>query len=449
MVQVLQDFIKKHIYTIGIFFICHTQLFGQSFELQEFVKAIDKNAITLIDNKAQFESMIAERKSSIAWEYPTIEASGNTAKQNGQFGTEWDMALVAKPKLWWVNALLKQSLHTKGEQYQKTHNLLRNINFINAKRIYLTYVATKEKYRYYLKREENFLKLLYIAKKRLEGGSISKKDYVSFQGAYLDSTLASVAVRNELLELQKNLFILMGLDKQHYAHIATNKDNTNMIYTIEQELHSIEDTNHDNDIEKHDEIIIKGLGFQFINIPQNTLEQKLQSSLYTAILDLQTKEYKTLAQYEGQNLWGNLEVGIGINHSLSSYNPSLQTTIPLPVTKKQSHLKAKYMALESGTLAKTIITKKQIAIKAKAYLQELALQKKYIDIAQQNAQVKQHLAELNRLGYEAQQVTLFEYITQENAFVDSQIALVNSRIKYIDLVALLEETLGESFTKIN
>ena len=120
--------------------------------------------------------------------------------------------------------LLKQSLQAKGEQYQKTHNLLRNLNFINAKRIYLTYVATKEKYRYYLKREENFLKLLHIAQKRLEGGSISRKDYVSFEVAYLDSTLASVAVRNELLELQKNLFMFMGLDKQHYAHISTNKD---------------------------------------------------------------------------------------------------------------------------------------------------------------------------------------------------------------------------------
>ncbi len=182
---------------------------------------------------------------------------------------------------------------------------------------------------------------------------------------------------------------------------------------------------------------------------QSLLDQKIQSSLYTEILDSQTKEYKSLAKYEGQNLWGNLEVGIGINHSLSSYNPSLQTTIPLPVTRKQSHLKAKYMALESGALAKTNITKKQIAIKAKAYLQELALQRKYIDIAKQNTQAKQHLAELNRLGYEAQQVTLFEYITQENAFVDSQIALVNSQIKYIDIVALLEETLGESFTKID
>lgn len=449
MIAMSQSYFQKHKFMLVIFCLCHIPLFAQVFELQDFVKAIDKNAITLIDNKAQFESAISERKSSIAWEYPNIEASGNTAEKNSVSGAEWDMSITAKPKLWWVNALLKQSLQAKGEQYQKTHSLLRNLNFINAKRIYLTYVATKEKYRYYLKREENFLKLLHIAKKRLEGGSISKKDYVNFEGAYLDSKLASIAVRNELLELQKNLFMMMGLDKQHYAHVATNQENTNMIYAIEQELHNIDTSSHYNNVARHDEIIVRGLDFQFIAMPHSILEQKLQSSLYTAILDSQTKEYQSLAKYEGQNLWGNLEMGVGIKYSLSTYNPSIQTTIPLPVTKKQSHLKAKYMALESGTLAKTIITKKQIAIKAKAYLQELALQQKYIDVAQQNTKVKQHLAELNRLGYEAQQVTLFEYITQENAFVDSQIALVNSQIKYIDIVALLEETLGESFTKID
>ncbi len=431
--------------------LCCSLLFAQNFELRDFVKAIEKNSLELVDNKAQFESLMSERRSEISWEYPSMKIEGNTIRDNNKLGTDWDISFVVKPKFWWVNALLKDSLKAKGEQYQKTHGLIRNIKFINGKRIYLTYIATKEKYKYYLKREENFLKLLSIAQKRLNGGSISKKDYVSFESAYLDSTLASIAVRNELLELQKNLFTLMGLDKRHYAHVSNilgNQENTSMIYEIERELHEIENHNKDS-INKNDEIVINGLFFQFVNMPQNTLEDKLKNSLYVAILDSQVKEYQALSNYEGQNHWGNLEVGVGINHSLSSYNPSLQTSIPLPVTKKQTYLKAKYMALESGSLLKNIITKRQIAIKARAYLQELALQKKYIGIAEQNAKVKQHLAELNRLGYEAQQVTLFEYITQQNAFVDSQIALVNSQIKYIDLVALLEETLGESFTKID
>lgn len=99
---------------------------------------------------------------------------------------------------------------------KKNYELIRNLNFIGAKRIYLTYVATKEKYQYYLKREENFLQLLSNAKKRLEGGSISRKDYVSFQSAYIDSTLATIAVRNDLLELQRSLYVILGLKNHEF-----------------------------------------------------------------------------------------------------------------------------------------------------------------------------------------------------------------------------------------
>ena len=80
--QTTQGFLRKYMYVIGFFCVYLISLFAQTFELQDFVKAIDKHAISLIDNKAQFESMLAERKSSIAWEYPTIEASGNTAERH-------------------------------------------------------------------------------------------------------------------------------------------------------------------------------------------------------------------------------------------------------------------------------------------------------------------------------------------------------------------------------
>ena len=78
----------------------------------------------------------------------------------------------------------------------------------------------------------------------------------------------------------------MGLDKQHYAHISTNKDNTNMLYAIEKELHSIENIENDDSDTKHNEIIIKGLEFQFIDMQQSLLDQKIQSSLYTEILEI-------------------------------------------------------------------------------------------------------------------------------------------------------------------
>ena len=431
--------------------ICSKLSIAQTFELADFVKAIEQNSIQLSDNKAQFESMLSEGKSNATWEYPFIEGDWNTTRENNRTSAEWNAALVVKPKLWWVNSLLRESLKTKGMQYQKSQNLIRNINFIGAKKIYLTYVATKEKYHYFLKREENFLKLLSIAQKRLNGGSISQKDYVSFKSAYIDSTLASVAVKNELIELQKSLFMFMGLDTQHFYHSMDYNDDMKHSRQIQQELQNTEITTKAQKYPSHihNDILIKDLQFDYIAINKDFLQAKLQDSLYTQILDLQAKEYQSLAKYESRNLWSTLELVIGANYSLSSYNPYLQVSIPLPVTKKQSYLKAKYMALESGAVTKSGITKKHIAIKANAYLQELILQRHYIDIAKNNIEVKQHLAELNRLGYEAQQVTLFEYITQENAFVDSQIELVNSQIKYINLVALLEETLGESFTKID
>lgn len=427
---------------------------AQTFELSDFVKAVEQNSTQLIDNKAQFESMLAEGNSNLAWDYPAIKADGNTTKENGQINAEWNAEIAIKPKLWWVNSLLRDSLKTKGMQYQKSQMLFRNITFIAAKKTYLTYVATKEKYRYFLQREENFLKLLSIAQKRLQGGSISQKDYVSFKSAYLDSTLASVAVRNELIELQKTLFMFMGLQHAHYNYNVHYKDDGNIhaLTDIESQIHDIDLSKRiqkDPSFHSNRDIIVKGLDFNYIHLKKDVLQEKLNNSLYTQILDLQSKEYQALGKYEGRNLFSALEIGAGVNHSLSTYNPYFEVSIPLPVTKKQSYLKAKYMALESGAIAKSDITKKQIAIKAKAYLQELILQQRYIDVAKNNTEVKQHLAELNRLGYEAQQVTLFEYITQQNAFVDSQIALVDSQIKYIELVSLLEETLGESFTKID
>ncbi|RDU73187.1 TolC family protein [Helicobacter aurati] len=449
--------------------------FAQTLEIQDVIKAIEQNSLELIENKAQFESLLAEGRSNLAWQYPFIEANGETTKTNGEHAGEWSAIVFVKPKFWWVNTLLRTSLDNKNKEYQSMHKLLRNISFIEIKRIYLTYIATKEKYKYHLKREANFLQLLNIARKRLVGGSVSRKDFTNFESAYTDSLLTTIAVRNELLELQKSLFIILGLDKKDFISqveqnsqtlpqptniLSTNDSNDSLAQAQSEEEagyglttqqlttdHLSQDP-HSNPIINTD-IRIANLHFAYIEPDIDLSAEKLQNSLYTEILDLQAKQHQSMSKYEARNHWDTLELGAGVKYSLSSYNPTLQVSIPLPVTRKQSYLKAKYMSLESGALAKQAITKKQIAIKVKAYIQELALQREYINIAERNTQVKRHLAELNRLGYESQQVTLFEYVTQENAFVDSQIALVNAQIKYIDLVALLEHTLGESFTKIN
>lgn len=470
--QNMQGYIKKILYFV-IFLALLQNLNAETYELKDILEKIEKNSLEIVNNKANFESMINEGKSALAWEYPYFEGSLGGANEGSlssgatnAWGASFSAMVFVKPKLWWVNPLLRESLQNKGVQYQKNYELIRNLNFIGTKRIYLTYIATKEKYQYYLKREENFLQLLSIAKKRLDGGSISRKDYVSFQSAYIDSTLATIAVRNDLLELQRQLYMILGLKEHefvsHFEKEKTTTQNTESKskkqekiqdlmsisgYDLEAFESSSVDSNAQN-IENKGDIKINGLEFSYVEMGGNALDSKLKNSLYIDILDAQSKEYQNLAKYEGLNHWGALELGGGLDYSLNSYNPKVQVSIPLPVTKRQTHLKAKYLSLESGALSKAAITKKQISIKAHAYLNELELQKKYIDIAKNNTEVKSHLAELNRLGYETQQVTLFEYITQANAFVDSQIELVNSQIKYINLVALLEETLGESFIDI-
>ena len=414
---------------------------AQNLELRDVVKALELHSLELADNRAQFESLLAEGRSELEWEYPSLATNIGTGRDNGKIGVDWGATLSFRPKLWWVNPLLRDSIASRGLQYKTSQNLILNMSFIAAKRTYLTYMATKEKYKYYLKREENFLRLLSIARKRLKGGSISNKDLVSFEAAYLDSQLATVSVRNDLLELQRTLFSMLGLDKQGY--LSSPKPEASDSKASEAEARSSMLASDDGDI------FINDLNFSYLDLDSKTLEDKLNNSPYTEILDLQAKEFQSRGRYEGRNLWDSLEFGAGVNYSASYYNPTFQVTVPLPVSRKQSFLKAKYMALESGALTKMDITKKQLAIKAKAYLRELDIQRNYINVAEKNIKVKQDLARLSRLGYESQQVTLFEYITQENAFVDSQIELVNSQIKYIDLVSLLEETIGESFTAIN
>ena len=123
--------------------ICSKLSIAQTFELADFVKAIEQNSIQLSDNKAQFESMLSEGKSNATWEYPFIEGDWNTTRENNRTSAEWNAALVVKPKLWWVNSLLRESLKTKGMQYQKSHYRVTEIYSILIYLMHLFYVYSE------------------------------------------------------------------------------------------------------------------------------------------------------------------------------------------------------------------------------------------------------------------------------------------------------------------
>ncbi|WP_197271673.1 TolC family protein, partial [Helicobacter heilmannii] len=178
------------------------------------------------------------------------------------------------------------------------------------------------------------------------------------------------------------------------------------------------------------------------------LERVLQRSLYVEILDLAAKDYRVNANLANRNVFQNFEFGLGSESYNSATNLSMEFYIPLPVTPKNIHLKRKFMALENGTRAQNEVMKRNIHINANAYLNQLETKEKYIRIQIDAIDNKAKLMEMGRVAYESQKIGLFEYLFYQNAYMDALIALAEARIEYVNITALLEETLGETLTHI-
>ncbi|PAF49717.1 hypothetical protein BKH43_06405 [Helicobacter sp. 13S00401-1] len=424
-------------------------LFAEVLSISDFKRAIDANSLELNSNKANYESQLNQAKSDISWQFPYIEASGNT-EPDGRGGTMFTSTtlFMLKPTLPWVNSLLKEALKVKGLEYKEATGLVKNIAFINAKKMYLTYEAIKEKYRYDIQREINFLTLLNIAKKKLEAGSLSQKDYVNFESAYIAANLTSLSTKNDLVKAQQDLYVILGLKDAPFLNNSSKKDISNILSNTTSELARLKEVER-SITHNHNDLRVQGLDMNFEKLNEALTLAKLENSPYINILNSQTKSYELLARQASRDIFpaGDLIVGLGVNTTGPSTGAAFDVQIPLPITKKQTHLKAKYMVLGQSTLYKSNITKNTLRIKVKAYLQQMDISRHYMQIAKEDIKIKRKLAALTKLAYDAQKSNLFEYITYENAYVDSQIQLVDQKIRYIQTLALLEETLGESFSK--
>ncbi|PAF44615.1 TolC family protein [Helicobacter sp. 11S02629-2] len=424
--------------------------FAEVLSLSDFKRAIDSNSLELNDNKANYESQINQSKSDLSWQFPYIQATGNTEPSGIGGGTVFTSTtlFMLRPTLPWVNSLLKQALKVKGLEYKEATELVKNIAFINAKKMYLTYMAIKEKYRYDIQREINFLTLLNIAKKKLDAGSISQKDYVNFESAYIAANLISISTKNDLIKAQQDLYVILGLKDAEFLESTTKKDISSILADTTSELLRLKKvertiTNNKNDL------MVQGLEINFDDLEKSQVLGMLEKSPYLNILQAQSKGYELLARQAGRDIFpaGDLIVGLGVNTTGLSTGAAFDVQIPLPITRKQTHLKAKYMVLNQSTIYKSNITKNTLHIKVKSYLEQMDILKHYIEIAKEDIKIKRKLAALTKLAYDAQKSNLFEYITYENAYVDSQIQLVDQKIRYIQTLAFLEETLGQSFTK--
>ncbi|WP_253248326.1 TolC family protein [Helicobacter sp. 12S02634-8] len=388
--------------------------------LAAFSKAIEANSIALIGKKAEFASLLEDQRSLIAWDYPYVETDVSMAKNNAnKMAPQTTALLMLIPKLPWVSTMLYQSLHIKTIQYKKSYELSKNLTFIAAKRLYLNYTITKEKYDIYTQRENNYLSQLNIAKQKVNAGSMSQKDYINFKNSYLESRLAKTQVASMLIDLEKTLDTLI-------ARTSPDVFDTPLAPVMTQDIK------------------VTGLSFGYVKIEDSALKQILDHSLYVDIIDLSAKDYQTNAKLANRDRFNTLEIGAGVENVNDATNISLKFQIPLPVTPKNTHLKRKYMELQSGALAQSEVIKRNIRIQTHSYIDQLKNKEKYIEIQKENIQNKKHLMEMGKIAYESQKIGLFEYLIYQNSYMDALIALAEAKLDYVNTTALLEEALGQS-----
>ncbi|WP_198544258.1 TolC family protein [Helicobacter pylori] len=399
---------------------------AKTFTLQEFFKEVETNSMELIGKKADFKSRLNEQRSVNAWDFPYIDNETSMVKNfQGIVEAQPRTLLMVRPKLPWVSSLLSKSLSIKTIQYDKSYQLNKNLAFIGAKRLYLTYVMTKEKYQVYAQREANFYSQLKIAKEKVKAGSMSEKDYINFNNSYLESKLAKTNVETKLIDLEKMLDTMLAIVEpvKEGAHFDTYLDH----------LHDVK---------------VIGLDFEYVHLEPEALKFKLDRSLYVDILDLTAKDYQVNAKLANRDVFNEFEFGIGSESYNSSTNLSVEVRIPLPVTPKNIYQKRKFLDLQSGTLAQNEVMKRNIRINANSYLNQLKTKEAYIETQKEAIANKKRLMEMGRIAYEAQKIGLFEYLIYQNSYMDALITLAEAKIEYIDISALLEETLGESLTKL-
>ncbi|WP_194151534.1 TolC family protein [Helicobacter pylori] len=403
-----------------------SMLSAKIFTLQEFFKEVETNSMELIGKKADFKSRLNEQRSVNAWDFPYIYNETSMVKNfQGIVEAQPRTLLMVRPKLPWVSSLLSKSLSIKTIQYDKSYQLNKNLAFIGAKRLYLTYMMTKEKYQVYVQREANFYSQLKIAKEKVKAGSMSEKDYINFNNSYLESKLAKTNVETKLIDLEKMLDTMLAIVEpvKEGAHFDTYLDH----------LHDVK---------------VIGLDFEYVHLEPEALKFKLDRSLYVDILDLTAKDYQVNAKLANRDVFNEFEFGIGSESYNSSTNLSIEVRIPLPVTPKNIYQKRKFLDLQSGTLAQNEVMKRNIRINANSYLNQLKTKEAYIETQKEAIANKKRLMEMGRIAYEAQKIGLFEYLIYQNSYMDALITLAEAKIEYIDISALLEETLGESLTRL-
>ena len=387
--------------------------FAGAYELSfaQFVTLVEKNSIDLIKNKAQFDADLQDQRANMSWGVSSVESEVSMGKSaGGGMGVDSSAMFVLSPRLPWVTSMLKQSLQTRTLQYQKNYDLLKNLTIIGAKRVYFSYLLTKEKFEIYKQKERNFFSQLNIAEAKFRSGSVSKRDYVNFKTSYYDAKAARVQTQKQLMDLEAVLAKMLG---------AGLKDS---------------------------EVKVLDLQFGYLDIKQEKLKEMIAASPYVEILDLNAKAHGINAKASSYERWDSVSIGAGFQNStadaISQNQGTIRLQVPIPLTGKYDHLKKKFLVLQSAALREGEVTKHNVEMQALSYHKQLQIKREYIDVHKESIDSKKALMEMGKVAYESQKISLFEYLAYQNAYMDALINMTEAKMEYIQTQTFLEETLG-------
>lgn len=382
-------------------------LISKDLSYGEFLELAYQNSQNLIMQDAMTKSLKAEGKALNSWDSPYVEITPSFVRNqnSNRFETQAQVLLMITPKMPWVSGIIKESYDTKIIKNTKVVQLQKNIIAIGAKKSYLLYLIYKEQYEIYKDKEQLAKDALGIAQKRFDANRISKAELLRFKSDY-SNALSLLKSQSLLVDMQlKNLQVLVG------------------------------DSSFSNIID-----------LDFYYLSQMDLENDINNSIYNDILKLDALDYEKSAKVMSRSRMNDLQIGAGYTFGQNSID--LKLIIPLPFTSKANYEQTALLELQSASLRQYEITKQKIKQSAISYQSQIKEQEELIELSKQNEQNNSALFEIMQKGFDAGVIGVFEYLNTKNNYLDSRIKTTQEKLNYINLLSLLEESLGKEVVEI-
>lgn len=368
---------------------------------EDFKAAAFQNSAELITQNAMTQSIKSEGAAWSAWENPSVEISPSFTRNAAtkRLETQGQILLMITPKMPWVSGIIADAYATKALKSETMLQLQKNLIAIGLKKSYLSYLIFKEQLGIYENKEELAKNALDIAQKRFEANRISKAELLRFKSDH-SAALGLLRAQDSLVKSQLSAL-----------RILANAPEFSAIYDLD-----------------------------FYFLPQISLSNRAESSIYREILRLDALDFEQSGKALSRSRMDALSFGAG--YTVGANSIDLKFIIPLPFSTKYGHQKDALYALRAASLKNTEIKKQTIAKSASALEAQLLEQKTLIDLALANEINQKELFEIMQKGFDAGVVGVFEYLNTKNAYLTSRIQTTQEKLNYINLFALLEETLG-------